>query len=215
MTKALILLSGGVDSCVALAKARSLQRSCVALSFDYGQRHRIELKSAEAIAAHYGILHRLLHIDPALFKDASSALVNPYPPVTTRTPTTYVPCRNLLFLAHAASFAESVGASEIWIGANADDIPTYPDCSSSFFKAFERAAAAGSYLGREGLTIVSPLELLSKRDVFALGNTLQAPVDLCWSCYDPQNGKPCTTCAACVLRASACSNEHLPNTTNE
>jgi 7-cyano-7-deazaguanine synthase len=203
MIQAIILLSGGVDSCVVLAQALSSQRSCIALSFDYEQRHRIELNSAKAIAAHYGILHRILRIDPALFVGASSALVNPYLPVTTNTPSTYVPCRNLLFLAHAASFAESIGASEIWVGANANDVPTYPDCAPSFFKAFENAAATGSYLGAGGLRVVSPLAHLSKQEVFTTGRQLDAPLDLSWSCYDPQDNKPCTVCPACILRAKS------------
>lgn len=206
MIQALILLSGGLDSCVVLAQALSLGRSCTALSFDYGQRHHIELKSAKNIAQHYGIPFRIIRIDPLLFRDSTSSLVNQDQSITenpTSKPSTYVPCRNLLFLAHASSLAESIQASEIWVGANADDVPTYPDCSPSFFRAFENLATAGSYLGSEGLKIVSPLALLKKTAIIALGRQLQAPLNLTWSCYDPQNNKPCTVCSACVLRQSA------------
>lgn len=207
MIKALILLSGGLDSCVVLAQALSSDRSCVALSFDYGQRHHIELKSAKSIAHHYGIPHRILRIDPLLFQDSlSSSLVNADLPVIETSPSkpsTYVPCRNLLFLAHAASLAESIHASEIWVGANADDVPAYPDCSSSFFRAFESLATMGSYLGTNGLKIVSPLGSFNKGAIVALGRNLRAPLDLTWSCYDPKSGRPCTVCSACVLRQSA------------
>ena len=209
--KALILLSGGLDSCVVLAQALSSGRSCTALSFDYGQRHHIELKSAKNIAQHYGVPFRILRIDPLLFQDSSScSLVNGDLSVTENTslkPSTYVPCRNLLFLAHASSLAESIHASEIWFGANADDVPAYPDCSPSFFRAFEEAATAGSYLGSKGLKIIAPLALLSKVAIIALGRRLQAPLGLTWSCYDPQDNKPCTVCSACVLRQKA---EHAP-----
>ena len=190
----LILLSGGVDSCVMLAQALFLHRTCRALSFDYGQRHRIELSRATAIARQYGVPHQILRIDPQLFSERT--------PVTTgpAAPSTYVPCRNLLFLAHAASYAESVQASEIWIGANADDVPTYPDCAPSFFQAFEAAATMGSYIGANGLKIVSPLSHLSKRAVISLGRELRAPLHLTWSCYDPQGDQPCAVCPACLLR---------------
>jgi 7-cyano-7-deazaguanine synthase len=203
LTKALVLLSGGLDSCVVLAHALAARRSCVALSFDYGQRHRIELKSAKSIAQHYGVPHRILRIDPLLFANGSSTLVNHALPVTAPSLSAYVPCRNLLFLAHAASFAESIESSEIWVGANADDVPTYPDCSPAFFQAFENAATAGSHLGTNGLKIVSPLTHLNKGAIIALGKQLNAPLDLSWSCYDPQDDRPCTVCSACLLRQQA------------
>ena len=200
-TRVIVLLSGGVDSCVVLAQALSMGRACTAISFDYGQRHRIELNSAEAIARHYRVPRLLLRIDPNLFaQNSSSALVQHHIPITT-VPSTYVPCRNLLFLAHAASFAESLKASELWVGAHSDDVPAYPDCSQSFFRAFEAAAAAGSHL--DGITVVSPLVHLTKKAVVALGKELKAPLELTWSCYDPQNGRPCAVCPACLLRAAA------------
>ena len=178
-------------------------RSCTAISFDYGQRHRIELDSAAAIARHYQTSHLVFRIDPSLFaQNTSSALVQHHLPITAdadAAPSTYVPCRNLLFLAHAASLAESLKASELWIGANSNDVPIYPDCSQPFFRAFEAAVATGSYLGANGVTIVSPLAHLTKEAVIALGKDLKAPLNLTWSCYDPQDGKPCAVCPACVL----------------
>jgi 7-cyano-7-deazaguanine synthase len=135
---AIVLLSGGIDSCVALAQALALGRGCTTLSFDYGQRHRVELKSAKAIAEYYNVPHKTIKIDSVLFADNTvSALVRRQVSVAAHTdlskaPSTYVPCRNLLFLAHAASMAESLNAHEIWIGANADDVPSYPDCAPSF-----------------------------------------------------------------------------------
>lgn len=206
--KAIVLLSGGLDSCVVLAHALAIGRSCIALSFHYGQRHLLELQSAEKIATYYEIEHQTIHIDPALFSHCSgSSLINPSLDVaakdTVLQPNTYVPCRNLLFLSHAASFAESHGASEIYFGAHANDGPSYPDCRREFFHAFESTVTLGSYLGDTGLSVVCPFIDSNKRSIVALGKKLHAPLDLTWSCYDPKDGNPCTQCAACTLRASA------------
>ncbi len=206
---AIILLSGGIDSCVVLAHALSKGRSCIALSFHYGQRHLCELDSAQKIASFYGVEHLTLHLDPSLFTfSSSSSLTNSHLAVDTELdahhPNTYVPCRNLLFLSHAASLAESRGASEIFFGAHANDGPSYPDCQKTFFEAFEETVGHGSYLGRKGLSIVCPLINANKAAIVAYGRTLNAPLDLTWSCYDPRDGKPCTLCTACSLRAAAC-----------
>lgn len=204
--KAIVLLSGGLDSCVVLASAIASNRTCSALSFNYGQRHQQELLHAQAIAAHYGVPHSILTIDASLFSEGPSSLTNTAISIrsgTTSHPSTYVPCRNLLFFAHAASMAESQQASEIWIGANANDAPSYPDCRPSFFKAFEQTVVEGSFLTSDRFKIVSPLVHLDKRQIIALGRQLKAPIDCTWSCYDPRDGKPCHSCAACTLRASA------------
>jgi 7-cyano-7-deazaguanine synthase len=205
---AIVLLSGGLDSCVVLAHALSLGRTCTALSFHYGQRHLCELQSAQKIAAYYAVEHLIIHIDPSLFSNAAlSSLTNPLLPVDTQNnayhPNTYVPCRNLLFLSHAASLAESRGSSEIFFGAHANDGPSYPDCRPSFFLSFENAVEHGSYIGCNKLRIVCPLIHFDKASVVALGQKINAPLDLTWSCYDPHDGKPCTACTACTLRAKA------------
>ena len=156
--KVIVLLSGGIDSCVVLAHALSQGHSCTALSFHYGQRHVCELESAAKIAAYYGVDHRTIRIDPSLFSGpASSSLTNPHLTVDTEQnahhPNTYVPCRNLLFLSHAASLAEAQGVGAIYFGANANDGPSYPDCRPAFFQAFETAVEHGSYVGHNGLNL--------------------------------------------------------------
>lgn len=206
MKKAIVLLSGGVDSCVALAYALSEKRECLAISFDYGQRHKIELESAQKIASHYKIAHTIVEIDSSLFAENSSCSLldstipiehNPAPKI----PSTYVPCRNLLFLSHAACFAEVHSASEIYFAANLDDYENYPDCRPSFIKGLEETISLGS---PHKVEIITPLIELSKKQIGNLGRDLQAPLELTWSCYDPQeNNLPCRSCQACALRASA------------
>jgi 7-cyano-7-deazaguanine synthase len=210
--KAIILLSGGIDSCVVLSHALLEKKACIAISFHYGQRHACELEGASKIAAYYGINHRIFHIDPSLFSGSTeSSLTNRQIQIDARLnaihPNTYVPCRNLVFLSHAASFAESIGASEIYFGAHANDGPSYPDCRPSFFHAFTIAVEQGSYLGQSSLKIICPLITFDKRAVIDYGRKLSAPLHLTWSCYDPQEGKPCTKCPACILRASAFSSQ--------
>jgi 7-cyano-7-deazaguanine synthase len=181
-------------------------RECYALSFDYGQRHARELDSARQIALHYGVAHHLIHVDPLVFSKATdSALTNPAVNVHSQRsrggPTTYVPCRNLLFLSHAAAMAEAQGAREIFFGAHANDGPTYPDCTQAFLNAFSHAVEEGSYI--TSLSILCPLLTLDKAAVVALGRRLQAPLDLTWSCYNPQGNTPCLSCSACAARMRA------------
>ncbi len=205
--RAIVLLSGGIDSCVTLAHALSIGRYCLAVSFDYGQRHKKELESATRIAAFYSVDHRTIRLDPSLFSSSSSSLTDLRRPIALTPdphPTTYVPCRNLLFLSHAAALAESLHASEIFFGAHASDAPSYPDCQPSFFEAFEAVVERGSYVGHNGITVVCPLLAYNKTGVVAYGRQLGAPLDLTWSCYDPQEDKPCGVCQACILRATAC-----------
>lgn len=215
---AIVLLSGGIDSCVSLAYALSSGRSCTTLSFDYGQRHLIELQYAEKIAAHYSVLHITLRLDPLLFSNTSDcSLTNRTLGIDTQRdnvhPNTYVPCRNLLFLSHAASLAESVGATEIFFGAHHNDSPSYPDCTLAFFQAFEQAVKCGSYVGTAGLRVFCPLIDLDKASVIAMGKRLNAPLDLTWSCYNPQEIAPCNACPACALRAEGfglCDQKDFP-----
>ena len=193
--KALILLSGGLDSTVLLGQLLLQGKECSTLSFDYGQRHREELHRAQAIAAHYKVEHSILTIDPGLFSSINSSLTNKELPVTLEN--AYVPGRNLLFLAHAASFAEARNISEIYFGAHAQDSPAFPDCQKEFFKAVQDTIHIGT---KHPLHIFTPFIHLTKKEIISLGNQLKIPIELTLSCYDPQNGKPCGICPACRLR---------------
>lgn len=192
--KAIILLSGGIDSCVVLASAISKGIDCVALSYNYGQRHLIELESAKRIAAHYEVKHHIISIDTTIFQSASSSLIDFSLAVTQSS--VYVPCRNLLFLSLAASFAESHEASSIYFGSNAEDVQNFPDCEPRFLEAVQRAITLGS---KSHISIVYPLSSLSKTQIKALGRSLNAPLSLTWSCYQPVANRPCGQCHACLL----------------
>jgi 7-cyano-7-deazaguanine synthase len=204
--KAIVVFSGGIDSTVVLAHAMALRRECIAVSFDYMQRHRCELKAAKAIAAHYKVEHRVVQIDPAILKGSSSFLVdttfpaerNSAPP---HTPSTFVPCRNLLFLSHAATMAQCLKITEIYFGANQDDFTCYPDCRDPFFRSFQETVMLGSP-SELSISVICPLIKKTKTEIIKLGQSLQAPLHLTWSCYDPQNDRPCGKCQACCLRES-------------
>ena len=196
MNKAVVLLSGGLDSCVALAIAVSEQKMCYALSFDYGQRHICELEYARKIADHYGVEHTVIKVDPALFGTCSSLLNNSL----AIEDNTVVPGRNLLFLSSAATFAEAIDADEIYFGANKDDIETYPDCRREFIESTRNTISLSS---NTPIEIISPLATCTKPEIIALGHELQAPIAMSWSCYDPQEGAPCQKCPACLLRKSS------------
>jgi 7-cyano-7-deazaguanine synthase len=207
--KAVVLLSGGADSATCLALARAQGREVFALSFDYGQRHRVELRYARALARRFGCReHRVARID--LPGRSMSALTSRKIPVPKRgvrkgaIPVTYVPARNALFLAHALSWAEAVGAREIWIGANVVDYSGYPDCRPAFLRAFEKMANLGTRAGMSGrrFEIVSPLLELSKPEIFRLGRSVGVDFEWTFSCYDPTpRGKACGRCDACRIRA--------------
>lgn len=202
--KAIILLSGGIDSCVALARAQMQNKQIFCLSFAYGQKHIQELNSAIKISSYYNVPHKIITIDSELFSHAHQcALLNPNidPQIsnTEQPPNTYVPCRNLLFLAHAACYAEIICAQEIYFSANADDIACYPDCRAKFSSSFEQTANLGS---SHKVKIVTPFQNMSKIEIAKLGLHIQAPLHYTWSCYNPINNNPCTICQACVLRNS-------------
>ena len=209
--KAVVLLSGGADSATCLALARKQGRAVFALSFDYGQRHRIELRYARAVARRLGCeAHRIVRVD--LPERGASALTTRRRAVpkggmrADRIPITYVPARNALFLAHALSWAEAVGAREIWIGANIVDYSGYPDCRPPFLRTFERMANLGTRAGVEGrkFRIIAPLLRRSKREIFALGRSLGLDFDWTFSCYDPDpKGRSCGRCDACRIRKAA------------
>ena len=209
--KAVVLVSGGADSATCLALARARKREVYALSFDYGQRHRIELAFARRLARRFGCAeHRVVRVElPARGGSAltSRALAIPKRGLRPRRiPVTYVPARNALFLAHALSWAETVGAREVWIGANIDDYSGYPDCRPAFLRAFERMANLGTAAGVRGrkFRIVAPLLERSKVEILRLGHSLGLDYRWTLSCYDPgKRGKPCGSCDSCRIRDKA------------
>ena len=207
---AVVLLSGGLDSATCLALVTRWRWTVHALSFDYGQRHRVELSAARILARKYrAASHRVIPI-PAFGALGGSALTDRAIRVPKsalgkeRIPITYVPARNTLFLAFALALAETRGATEIVIGANALDYSGYPDCRPAFLKAFERVATLGTKAGAEGrrLSIRAPLLGSSKADIVRLAVALGLDTGLTTSCYDPgPKGQPCGGCDACLLRA--------------
>lgn len=218
---AIVLVSGGLDSATTLAIARDQGFVCHALSFDYGQRHRVELDAARRVGQHAGVLtHRWVRIDLHLF-DASrsssgflgSALIDDIEvpkdrdasAMSSQIPVTYVPARNTLFLSYAVAFAEVIGAGDIFIGVNAIDYSGYPDCRPEYIRAFEQMANLATKSAVEGqrLRIHSPLIDLTKVEIIRRGLALDVDFSLTHSCYDPEQGKPCGRCDACRLRQDA------------
>ena len=205
-----LLLSGGLDSATCLALVSRWGWTVHALSFDYGQRHRVELRAARALARRYGAAsHRVIAI-PSFGALGGSALTDRSIRVPkkalgkARIPVTYVPARNTLFLAFALGAAETAAATEIVIGANALDYSGYPDCRPAFLRAFERAANLGTKAGDEGrrFAIRAPLLALTKADIVRLALALGLDPGLTTSCYDPgPSGRPCGACDSCLLRA--------------
>jgi 7-cyano-7-deazaguanine synthase len=207
--KAIVLLSGGLDSATTLLIAREQGFDVFALSFDYGQRHRVELERARQLAARYGAReHRLVRVDfPA---PETSALTDPSLAVPKRSlgkeaiPVTYVPARNTLFLAHAVALGEALGAGDIFIGANALDYSGYPDCRPEFLDAFQRMANLGTKAGVQGklaFRIHAPLLQMTKGQIVARARELDLDFALTSSCYDPSaEGRPCGACDSCLLR---------------
>ena len=207
MKPAVCLLSGGLDSATSLAYARRQGFECFALSFDYQQRHRVELEAAGKVAASLGAKqHLTLPIDLRLFGGSAltSEIEVPKTGVSDGIPVTYVPARNTIFLALALAWAEVLGASDIFIGVNAIDYSGYPDCRPEFIAAFERMANLATKAGVEGRTriqIHTPLIKLSKSEIIKLGRELGVDFGLTHSCYDPDDcGRPCGLCDSCRLR---------------
>jgi 7-cyano-7-deazaguanine synthase len=207
---AIVLLSGGLDSATCLLVARSEGFAAHALSFDYGQRHRVELEKARALAGRYGAAeHRVLRLD--LPDRGGSSLTDPSAEIpkdalgSEPIPSTYVPARNTLFLAHALAWAEPLGARDIFLGANALDYSGYPDCRPEFLETFERMANLGTKAGVEGASpfrIRAPLLRLTKKEIVLLAQSLGLDFALTSSCYDPDDrGNPCGRCDSCTLRA--------------
>lgn len=208
--KAVVLFSGGLDSTTALCWAISKGYECLAVSFDYGQRHARENAAARAIARRLGV--KLYGIKLAFPWFSSCSLVNKnlkLPDVKLSRigrkggiPSTYVPGRNMVFASIGFSLADAVGAEAVVLGPNVVDYSGYPDCRPEFYRALQKAAAFGTRRGANGrpIKILTPLIRLSKAGIARLGMNLKAPLELTWSCYGGGK-KPCGRCDSCKLRA--------------
>lgn len=238
---AVVLLSGGLDSAVALACAQAQGFVCHALSFDYGQRHHIELAAARRVAVSLGVppsRHTVIAVDLRAF--GGSALTSDTLDVPKdrddhalghSVPITYVPARNLIFLSCAAGYAEIVGAHDLFIGVNAVDYSGYPDCREPFIRAFEeavnlgtRAGAAAAAAGRAAFHVHTPLVRLTKAQIIRHGAELKVDFALTHSCYDPVMGQPprpggdseplaCGRCDSCLIRAKGFKDAGIPDPT--
>jgi 7-cyano-7-deazaguanine synthase len=209
--KAVVLLSGGLDSATVLAFAKSEGYQLYALSFSYGQRHSWELEAAKRVAASIGVAeHRIAAIDlrafggSALTADIAVPKGRATEEMSHGIPITYVPARNTIFLAFALAWAEVLGANDIFLGVNALDYSGYPDCRPEFIVAFEKMANLATKAGIEGrmsLKIHTPLIALSKAEIIRMGLGLGVDYGLTSSCYDPSPaGVPCGQCDSCLLR---------------
>ena len=204
--KAVVLLSGGLDSMVVAGLAREAGYRLFALTIDYNQRHKRELEAAKTLAAHLGAeRHVVLPLDLRQF--GGSALTDdidvPKQGVGADIPITYVPARNLVFLSLTLAWAEAIGALDVFIGVNALDYSGYPDCRPEFISAFGDVARLATKAGAEGQTfqIHAPLQYLGKADIAREANRLALDPGMSWSCYDPQpDGRACGLCDSCRLR---------------
>ncbi|MBI4240748.1 MAG: 7-cyano-7-deazaguanine synthase QueC [Candidatus Rokubacteria bacterium] len=211
MKRAVVLLSGGLDSATTLAIARNEGYAPYALSFAYGQRHSRELESAKRVAEALGAKeHLILTLDLRLI--GGSALTADFPvpkgrspeQIGTGIPITYVPARNTIFLAHALAWAEVLGAEDVFFGANVLDHSGYPDCRREYVDAFERLANLATKAGVEGKSrfkIHTPLIRMTKAEIIRTGHALGVDYALTWSCYEPTpDGRACGLCDSCLLR---------------
>ncbi len=218
--RAVVLVSGGLDSATTLAIAREQGFECYALSFDYGQRHRCELAASDAVAESLGAVeHRTVSLDLRQF--GGSALTDDTIEVPDSggegIPVTYVPARNTVFLSLALAWAEVLEARDIFIGVNAVDYSGYPDCRPEFIEAFERMANLATKAGVEGhpVTIHAPLIELSKAEIIQAGSRLGVDYAQTISCYNPTpDGLACGRCDSCRLRAEGFAAAGLPDPTH-
>lgn len=217
--RAIVLLSGGLDSATVFAIARSQNYECYALSVEYGQRHRAELEAARRIAAALGAHeHRTMRVDLAgiggsALTDANMAVPEALAP---GIPVTYVPARNTLFLSLALGWAEVIGAGDIFVGVNAVDYSGYPDCRPAFIKAFEQLAQVATKAGVEGgrFQIHAPLIEMSKADIIRAGTDLSVDFGATVSCYQATaDGRACAKCDSCRLRAAGFAAANIPDPT--
>jgi len=221
--RAVVLLSGGLDSstCLAIARDEGFETHC--LSVDYGQRHRGELARARRVARALGAReHRVVKVDLSAFggsalTDRSIAVPKGRSParMSRGIPVTYVPARNTVLLALALAYAETIGAQDVFVGVNAIDYSGYPDCRPAFLRAFERVAKVGTKAGVSGtpLRIRAPLIRLSKAEIVRLGTSLGVPYRITQSCYDPVRGRACGRCDACALRRKGFAQAGIPDPT--
>jgi 7-cyano-7-deazaguanine synthase len=221
--KAVVLLSGGLDSATVLAIARADGYEPYALSFRYGQRHDVELLAAQRVAAAMGVAsHLVADIDLRVFGGSALTADIPVPHHdsaddldTADIPVTYVPARNTIFLALALAWAETLAASDLFIGANALDYSGYPDCRPEFIAAFEQLANLATKAGVEGrqqLRVHAPLIELTKAQIIRRGLDLGVDYGLTHSCYDPSPaGRPCGRCDSCLLRSRGFAELGLPD----
>jgi 7-cyano-7-deazaguanine synthase len=210
--KAVILLSGGLDSSTVLYQAKADGCECYAISFDYNQRHRRELESARAIALLAGVkAHQVVNFDltlwggSALTDDRVELPINrSLGEMSQNIPITYVPARNTIFLSFALSYAETLAADRIYIGVNALDYSGYPDCRLDYIQAMQEVFRLGTKQGREGepIKIITPLIELKKTEIIQLGNKLEVPWEQTWSCY-AGGENACGVCDSCRLRLAA------------
>jgi len=218
--KAVILLSGGLDSSTALAMAKDQGYECYALSFNYGQRHAAELDAAAKVVNAFNVIeHKTIDLD--LTQIGGSALTDNNIDVpesaTDGIPVTYVPARNTIFLSYALAWAEVLEINNIFIGVNAVDYSGYPDCRPEYIQAFERMANLATKAGVEGtkLTIHTPLINLSKADIILLGNKLNVDYALTISCYQvDKDGGACGVCDSCRFRKEGFENAGVTDPTH-
>ncbi len=200
MKKAIVLLSGGMDSAVTLFYARKRGFDTHCLIFDYGQRHKKEIRFAKRLAylrdSKYSVLRIRLPWKHSALLDRKISV--PQNRGSSGIPVTYVPARNTIFLSFALSFAEAIGARNIFIGANARDFSGYPDCRPAYFKKFNELLRKATKA--RGIEIKAPLLYKTKKEIVDLGRRLGVPFELTWSCYEGGN-RPCGKCDACRLRA--------------
>ena len=217
--KAVVLLSGGLDSYTAAAVARDERYDLYALTIAYGQRHAIEVQAARAVAKALGVVeHREMTLDLAAFGGSAlvgdGAVPRDRPMDEPSIPVTYVPARNTVFLALALAWAEVLGARDIFMGVNALDYSGYPDCRPEFITAFEQLATLATRAGVEGehFSIHTPLITLTKAEIIRTGLRLSLDYSLTHSCYDPQpDGSPCGRCDSCRLRAKGFDEARVPD----
>ena len=201
--KAVVLLSGGLDSATTLYFAKEKGFNCACLVFDYGQRHRKEISAARKIAKAARCPVKIIKLD---FPWKGSSLLDKGIKIPARRdseiPSTYVPARNIIFLSFALSYAETIGAQAIFIGAHSEDYSGYPDCRPEFYRAFNRVVNVGTKAGveRKGVKIITPLIDKGKAQIIRLGAKLGVPFKLTWSCYRGA-GRPCGRCDSCYFRS--------------
>jgi 7-cyano-7-deazaguanine synthase len=220
MKRAIVLLSGGLDSATALAVAKNEGFECFALSFDYGQRHAAELAAAREVARRAEVTeHRVIPVDLSAFGGSAltdTSIAVPEHP-SEGIPVTYVPARNTVFLSLALAWAETLDVRDIFIGVNAVDYSGYPDCRPAFIVAFENLANLGTKAGVEGdwYHIHAPLIELSKAEIVELGNSLGVDYSITVSCYQPDDeGGACGRCDSCRLRAQGFENAGVKDPTH-